>query len=102
MSGHKEYVRVIDFNGSTFLRVVISQHYRKKHPEMSDELILRLVELVDGKHHDPVDEADDDGFQYFKIEPLVLEEKPYRLVLVTCATEDYLGVVNAFRVEIKK
>ena len=102
MSIHKTYLTTIQFNGRAFSSVVISQHYKKGHPEMNDEMILALVQLVAGKQHDPEDTADENGFQYIRIEPLELKDKPYRLVLTTCETEDFWGVINAFRVEKKK
>lgn len=37
-------------------------------------------------------------FEYLRVEPVELDDKPYRLVLVLCIHDDYLGVVNAFRV----
>ncbi len=33
------------------------------------------------------------------IEWVLWKEKPYRLILVLCLTDDFLGVVNAFRVD---
>lgn len=92
-----------EFNGRAHFSVVIDQHYKEKHPEISDALILEMLSFeISGKQFDPEDEADDDGFQYFKIEPVIYQEQPYRLILVTHSTESYLGVVNAFRVEKKK
>ena len=103
MEEHKAYPRTIEFNGTVLTSIVISQHYKAKHADVTDELILGILELlVHGRQFDPEDAADEDGFQYFKIEPLEFQDRPYRLILVTCSTEDYLGVVNAFRVERKK
>ena len=46
-------------------------------------------------------EMERNGFQYFRVEPVIFDEKPYRLVLVMYVSDDCLGVVNAFRVERK-
>ena len=79
--------------------MIIDQHYKTSHSaSISDELILKLVKQIDGQTF-PV-EAVRGNFQYFTVEPVVLEKKPYRLVLVLCICEDYLGVVNAFRINI--
>ncbi len=103
MYDRKEYPNKIEFNGSVLTKVVIDQHYKEKHGDINDELILGMLELlVDAGQFDPEDEADECGFQYFKIEPLEFQGRYYRLILVTCKSEDYLGVVNAFRVEKKK
>jgi hypothetical protein len=94
-----EYPLQLVFNGRTIRRVVISQHYRENHAEsMSDLLILELVKTLNGGNY-PLD-GEDDGFQYFTVEPVVYQEKPYRVILVLCMSDDFLGVVNAFRVNI--
>ena len=36
-------------NGIEFSKVVISSHYERKHPEVTDELILKLIKQLDGK-----------------------------------------------------
>ncbi len=103
MDERKEYAKSIEFNGSVLTKVVIDQHYKEKHGDINDELILGILELVvDGGQFDPEDEADEGGFLYFKIEPLEFQGRHYRMILVICSGEDYLGVVNAFRVEKKK
>ncbi len=64
---------------------------------MSDELILRLVKLLDGGEFDLKSESD--GYKYF-VEVVLLKDRSYRIILTHC-DEDYLGVVNAFRVKGK-
>lgn len=94
-----EYPVKLVFNGSAIRRVVIDQHYRENHSEsMNDVLILELVKSLDGGNY-PM-EAENDGFQYFTVEPVVYQEMPYRVVLVLCISDDFLGVVNAFRVNL--
>lgn len=44
------------------------------------------------------DKKERDGFEYFTVEPVELESRPYRLVLLLYVHDDFLGVVNAFRV----
>jgi hypothetical protein len=94
----REYPLVITFNKRCFNLVVIDSHYEKKHPEISDQLILELVRQLDGRNIDPVDESD--GFKYFAHE-MHYQVKPYRIVLTYC-DEDFLGVINVFRVKEKK
>ena len=82
---------------------MIDQHYKEKHGDITDRLILDMLGLkVDGTPVDPDGEADADGFQYFKIERLEFQDRHYRLILVTHEAEDFLGVVNVFHVEKKK
>ncbi len=91
-----EYLLDITLNGRNFNSVIIDQHYLKKHPEMSDELILELVGTLHGRSF-PI-EMRKNTYEYFTVEPVDYEDKPYRLVLVMCLGDDYLGVINAFRV----
>jgi len=92
-----EYPLKITINGRNLNRVVIDQHYRLKHGQsMNDEIILDLVKTLDGKKFPP--EKIQGENEYFTVEPVYRLEKPYRVVLVLCLTDDYLGVVNAFRV----
>jgi hypothetical protein len=90
----REYSLNITFNKRCFSRVIIDSHYEKKHPEINDELVLAIVKLLDDKEIDAVDESD--GFKYFAHE-LYYKNKPYRIVLTYC-DEDFLGVINTFRV----
>jgi hypothetical protein len=92
-----QYPLKITINGRNLNRVVIDQHYRLKHGQsMNDEIILDLVKTMDGKKFPP--EKIQGENEYFTVEPVYRLEKPYRVVLVLCLTDDYLGVVNAFRV----
>ncbi len=98
MSERPEYPVKITINGRNLNRVVIDQHYRLKHGDsMTDEIILDLVKTLDGKKFPP--ERIQGENEYFTVEPVYRLEKPYRVVLVLCLTDDYLGVVNAFRVD---
>lgn len=100
MKGRRhEYLMKLTFNGKEICRVLIDQHYQENHAEsMDDELILELIRTLDGETF-PVEE-DDDGFQYFKVEPVLHQSKPYRVILVMCLLDDFLGVINAFRVNL--
>lgn len=95
-----EYRLTLMFNGRLFYRVQIDQHYRENHPEMSDELILELVKMLDGDV--AYFEKENENFYYFKVEPLEHQYRPYRLVFLTHKRDNYLGVINAFRVGRKK
>ena len=91
----REYPLLLVFNRRQFSRVLIDPHYEEKHPDITDELILGLVRLLDGAEADPVGERE--GFKYFA-ETLIWQSKTYRIVLTYCE-EDFLGVINAFRVK---
>ncbi|MGK5086190.1 hypothetical protein WDW86_01420 [Bdellovibrionota bacterium FG-2] len=86
------------FNDRRFLRVEIDPHYETKHPEMTDQIVLELIKQLDGKTSPAVDE--DNGFKFF-VEHPSFQGKLYRIIL-TYSEEEFLGVVNAFRVKEKK
>lgn len=96
MTERKEYLLEITINNRNLSKVVIDQHYQLKHPDMSDDLILKLVKSINKEIFEI--ESEVNGFQYFRAEPVIYEEKPYRLIMLLCIHDDFLGVVNAFRV----
>lgn len=96
MSSRNEYAVLIKINGRTLTRVIIDQHYRKKHFDVTDEIILKLVSQISGGIFGIEDE--DGEFQYFRVEPVYNDKDPYRLILLLCVSDDFLGVINAFRV----
>ncbi|MCB0350104.1 MAG: hypothetical protein KDD38_02900 [Bdellovibrionales bacterium] len=97
MPDRKEYSLNIRINGRELSRIFIDQHYKVKHLDVTDEIILSLVKQLDGRDFDIEDE--DDEFQYFRVEPVYFEAAPYRLILLLCITDNFLGVVNAFRIK---
>ena len=96
MNSRRSYTVNFSINGVKIVEVVIDPHYEIKHSDsMSDELILKLVSLLDGKFYKP--ETVDLDFQYFVADPLKLGELSYRLVWLLENEKLYIGVVNAFR-----
>ncbi len=92
-----EYQKSLIINKKSISTVIIDQHYKISHPEISDELILNLIQTINGARLEP--ETIRDGFEYYKVDPLYFLEKPYRLIFLLCIGDDYLGVINAFRVK---
>lgn len=88
------------FSGAKINEIIIDQHYKINHPEMNDLLIIKLVLQLNNLVFLPTEFNDE--FFYFKEEPIFLENKPYRLVLVVEKNKNYLGVINAFRIQEKK
>ena len=93
----REYDLPVTLNKRRFNRVVIDPHFEKNHPDMTDQIILELVKSLDSSENEPVGKHD--GFTYLARE-VRWQDKPYRIVLTYC-DEDFLGVINAFRVEEK-
>lgn len=94
------YDKLIHLNGLMLFKIIIDQHYKLSHPEIDDEIILDLVSALNGLVVEP--EATRGIFEYFKFEPVYRNAKPYRLVFLICQSENYLGVINAFRVGERK
>ena len=95
----EEYKLELRFNGRVISRLIIDQHYKIAHPEISDELILELVKMLDGLRRNV--DSENFSFEYYKEEPLIYNNQPYRLVFLIPKGEDFLGIINAFRVRRK-
>lgn len=82
-------------NGRHINEVIIDSHYEKKHSDVTDEIICRLVQTLDGKEF--AHEMVKDGFQFYMLDRIPLDGKLYRLVW--CVQDEciYIGVINAFR-----
>ncbi len=95
-----EYSCIVKINSRIFLKVLISQHYQEKHFDINDSIILQLIKKLNGKNI--VIDEEKNGFQYFVVEPIFLNSKPYKIILLMSVHDNYLGVVNAFRIQRKK
>ncbi len=96
-----EYDLSLTINHRIIRRVIIDQHYRENHSEsVNDSLILGLVKELDQRVLDV--EVERGEYQYFKVDPVFPAEgkdRPFRLILVLCIHDDYLGVINAYRID---
>jgi hypothetical protein len=93
----RHYLLKVQVNRRSYEEVIIDSHYEEKHrASVNDEMILDLVRALDGLEF-PVAGTDEEGFEYFKTDPLFLGEKPYRLIWLTHPKETFIGVRNAFR-----
>lgn len=96
MSKRRAYEIQINVNGIEINRVIIDPHYEIKHSKaINDDIIIDLVHLLNGKEFVP--EKVDGQFQYFKSEPLILNNKKYRLIWLLEKDQIYIGVLNSFR-----
>lgn len=96
MTQRRAYAVNVTINGLHLSQAIIDPHYELKHStSITDELILRLVQLLDGNDFSP--EADDEVYEYFVTENMALDDKLYRLIWLTEKDKFYIGVVNAYR-----
>ncbi len=92
----REYDIQVTVNGRRIKKVIIDSHYETKHSRsLNDQLILRLVSLLDGLFFEPEDI--DEPYSYFATDRMVLDGKKYKLVWLLEDHKLYIGVVNAYR-----
>jgi hypothetical protein len=92
----REYDICIVFNDVQIRKVIIDPHYKLKHAKsISDELILEMVQKLDGEKIFP--DAVKTPFSYFVENNLEVNGKFYRLVWLLEADEIYIGIINAHR-----
>lgn len=101
MEHRRKYsVRSVCINHKNYTEVIISDHYEKKHKShMNDELILVLVMKLDNHVEVPV--FSDGDFQYFT-SSVEFMEKPYKLVWLLEKEKNYVGVINAYRIQKRR
>ena len=78
-------------------RLFLDPHYEDKHSDsVTDEIILALVQLLNGGTYRPVD-TDEDGFRYFVNDRLEHQGKFYKLIWLVHEQQFFVGIVNAYR-----
>jgi hypothetical protein len=80
--------------------VIIDPHYKINHLYMEDWIILELVKRITKEKL--IQQSENENYQYYVFEPIVYNQKPYRLVVVLETGCNYLGIINTFRVKEKK
>jgi hypothetical protein len=96
----------ITINNKLISHVVIGRHYLAKHSAyMSDELILLLVQSLDGRSFDS--DSSSKGVEYFvadiEFKGDSAKMKIYRMIwLFEGDRLEILGVINAYRVKKKR
>ena len=92
----REYPFSITVNGLKIETVIIDPHYEEKHSlSINDELILKLVQTLDGEFHDFVDEKS--PFKYFVKEEIEVDSKLFKMIWLLEENQLYVGIINAFR-----
>jgi hypothetical protein len=92
----REYDISIVFNEIEIKKVIIDPHFELKHAEsITDEIILQLVQLLNGQELEPDDVKP--PYSYFTLEGMDVDGKLYKLVWLLEDHQIYIGVVNAYR-----
>jgi hypothetical protein len=93
----KEYDISITVNGLFINKVIIDSHYEDKHREsITDDIILKLVFLLNGEDIEP-DDSSNPCYTYFVNDKMLLEGRLYKLIWLLEKDQIYIGVVNAHR-----
>ena len=95
MKRRRSYKMHIVVNGRSIEEVVIDPHYEVKHPDIDDELILKLVRRLDGREFQP--ETRHDEWEFYVLDRIEYRGKRYRLVWCQRDASPLLGVINCFR-----
>jgi hypothetical protein len=91
------YPMRILINGRILEEVIVDPHYERKHSAaVSDEIILALVKLLNGRNFEPEDQKDD-GYKYFVNDRMELNGRLYKLIWLLQDEQSFLGIVNAYR-----
>ena len=92
----REYDISIVVNRIKITKVIVDPHFEEKHAaSISDEIILELVQTLDGQLLEPDDVSP--PYSYFRTEGIELNGRCYRLIWLLEDDQIYIGVVNAHR-----
>lgn len=89
------YCTSIIVNSFFISHVVIDPHYEEKHAEsINDEIILDLVQMLNGNSFEPVEFKH--PYTYF-MDNFLLKKKRFKLIWLLEIDKDYIGIINAHR-----
>jgi hypothetical protein len=91
-------VRTDPYTALHIRKVIVDEHVRK-HADITDDLILDLVRLLDGTEQAPDDV--NGRYEYFA-SLLALKSKQYRLIWILEENQLYIGIITAYRDKRKK
>ena len=92
----REYNLQLVINDRHLNKVIIDPHYQLKHSEsINDEIILELVQKLDGNFFEP--DAIAFPYLYFVTDQIERKGKLYKLIWLLEEDQLYIGIVNAYR-----
>lgn len=86
-------IKTIRINGRSINKVIVDCHV-KKHADITDNIILDLVQELDGIEQQPDDRKD--SYEYY-VNFIELNKKQYRIVWLLEDHKVYIGIVTVFR-----
>jgi len=98
MSRREFIIQEIAVNGRKIKRVVVDDHV-DKHKDITDDLILDLVRLLDGIEQLPDDISS--PYEYY-VTLLGIQDKQYKVVWLLEDDELYIGIVTVYRDDRRK
>jgi len=94
MSRRTFHIQALTINGRQISQVIVDDHAAYKHPDVTDDIVLDLIRLLDGIELAPDDIKE--PYEYFAT-LLTLSEKRYRLVWLLERDQIFIGVITAYR-----
>ena len=94
MSRRVYEIETIKINNRDIGKVIIDEHTDKHADHINDELILKLIQILDKTKQIP--EESKKGFDYF-VNILNHQGSKYKLVWVLEENEIYIGVITVFK-----
>lgn len=93
MSRREFRIQKIIINGRKISRVIIDEHV-DKHKDITDDLILDLVRMLNGTEQIPDDEKP--PYEYY-VNLLTLNNLQYRVVWLLEKDQVYVGIITVYR-----
>lgn len=95
MTGRRSYPTFIMINNRIITEVIIDPHYEKKHADISDTLILKIIQTFNGL--EVAAESRQGKWTYYRVEAFRFEGKRYRIVFCLQDSGSFIGIVNCHR-----
>ena len=91
----REYsIITIQINGRKFNKIIIDPHVDKHADHINDEIVIELVYKLKNKVFIPTSLQHE--FDYYAA-IIKLNDTHYKLVWLTSRTEDFIGIITAYR-----
>lgn len=95
MVERRRYAVLLVVNGRKILEVIIDPHYEERHPDISDDLILKLVRRLSGSNFSSKSRTN--HWTYYSHDQVDEDGKKYRLVWCLEDGSSFLGIINCYR-----
>jgi hypothetical protein len=95
VSERRIYAARLTVNGQRIDEIIIDSHYRVKHADINDLIILELCKELDGKIFEPSHQ--DKDWEFYMLDRIEYDHKFYRLIWCMQTHSLFIGIINCFR-----